>query len=262
MDYYFYNTDADCPRHDGGFAILIKKSFAATSGPIRFGEELGRLSPGDTLLMYENRVGVVAIGTVLKKWDGKPHKPSQYYMPGDDGFDYEYRIGVKWFLDLSSSPISVHDLKTHASTPRGAIDRVVKWRSVIENMIEERSLQSHLPEQVTEPSRFVEGAVRQISVNAYERNPAARSACIAHYGPSCVVCGFNFGKKFGPAANGYIHVHHLKPLAEIGEKYEVDPVVDLRPVCPNCHAVIHLDGASRSINEVKKLMAKKGCGHG
>ena len=38
---------------------------------------------------------------------------------------------------------------------------------------------------------------------------------------------------------GFIHVHHLKPLAQIGEQYELDPINDLRPVCPNCHAMLH-----------------------
>jgi len=35
-------------------------------------------------------------------------------------------------------------------------------------------------------------------------------------------------------------VHHLVPISKIGKKYRVDPIKDLRPVCPNCHAVIHL----------------------
>tara|TARA_B110000037_G_scaffold155751_1_gene175626 strand:- start:1922 stop:2146 length:225 start_codon:yes stop_codon:yes gene_type:complete len=41
-----------------------------------------------------------------------------------------------------------------------------------------------------------------------------------------------FGKEF-------IHVHHLKEIATIAQKYQVDPVNDLRPVCPNCHAMLH-----------------------
>ena len=43
------------------------------------------------------------------------------------------------------------------------------------------------------PSRgYREGAVRQVSVNAYERDRAARQACIDRYGSSCVVCGLRF----------------------------------------------------------------------
>ena len=95
----------------------------------------------------------------------------------------------------------------------------------------------------------------QVVVNAYERSPVARSRCISHYGPMCLVCGFSFGSVYGSLAEGFIHVHHVKPLSEIGEEYEVDPIADLRPVCPNCHAIIHLGGGCRSILEVKALMA-------
>ena len=48
--------------------------------------------------------------------------------------------------------------------------------------------------------------------------------------------------------------HHLKPLHEIGEKYEVDPIEDLRPVCPNCHVIIHKKNHPYSIDEVKTMI--------
>jgi hypothetical protein len=111
-----------------------------------------------------------------------------------------------------------------------------------------------LSEEVTGSGLLIEGAVCQVAINAYERNPVARARCIAYYGPSCVVCGFNFGAVYGPLAEGFIHVHHLKPLFEIGEEYQVDPVADLRPVCPNCHAVIHMVGECRGIEEVRQLL--------
>ncbi|MEI6328702.1 MAG: HNH endonuclease [Pseudanabaena sp.] len=37
-----------------------------------------------------------------------------------------------------------------------------------------------------------------------------------------------------------MHVHHIKPISEIGDSYKVNPISDLIPVCPNCHAVIDL----------------------
>jgi hypothetical protein len=111
-----------------------------------------------------------------------------------------------------------------------------------------------LSEEVTVSGRLIEGAVCSVVINRYERNPVARARCIAHHGPSCVVCGFNFGAAYGPLAEGFIHVHHVKPLSEIGEEYEVDPVADLRPVCANCHAIIHLDGGCRHIEEARRLV--------
>lgn len=104
---------------------------------------------------------------------------------------------------------------------------------------------------------YPEGAVRQITVNAYERSPEARRRCLEYHGRSCAVCGMSFGAVYGPLAEGFIHVHHLKPLSEVGEGYEVDPVVDLRPVCPNCHAVLHLGEPCRSIDEVQGLLGRQ-----
>jgi predicted HNH restriction endonuclease len=97
------------------------------------------------------------------------------------------------------------------------------------------------PDEIEEAEgkKSPEGAVFQRLVNAYERNPLARQECIKKYGTTCCVCGFSFGTVYGQAMDGFIHVHHLRQLSEVGKDYEVDPIADLRPVCPNCHAVIH-----------------------
>jgi len=111
-----------------------------------------------------------------------------------------------------------------------------------------------LAEEVAEPEKYIEGSTKQISVNTYERNPHARKKCVQHYGYDCAVCGFNFGKVFGELGEGFIHVHHLKQLAEIGQEYHLDPIADLRPVCPNCHAMLHRKKPPLSIEELKQLM--------
>lgn len=110
------------------------------------------------------------------------------------------------------------------------------------------------PDEVPTTTRLVEGAARQVTVNAYERNPAAREACIRHYGTQCFVCGFNFGRVYGPLGAGFIHVHHLRQLSEIGERYVVDPIQDLRPVCPNCHAMLHRTTPPQDIKALTKTV--------
>ena len=115
-----------------------------------------------------------------------------------------------------------------------------------------------LPEEVSEALTFFEGATRRISVNSYERNPAARRLCVEHYGAICSVCGLSLGELYGAVAEGLIHVHHLKPLTEIGEQYEVDPISDMRPVCPNCHLIIHRRRPAYNIDEVKRFLADDG----
>lgn len=110
------------------------------------------------------------------------------------------------------------------------------------------------PEEIVEPGKYFEGALSQVTVNAYERNPAAREACVKHYGANCAVCGFNFGAVYGEIGLGFIHVHHLKPLASIKIGYQVDPMKDLRPVCPNCHSMLHRRMPPYSIDELASLV--------
>lgn len=109
-------------------------------------------------------------------------------------------------------------------------------------------------EEVETNIRFREGATSQTVINSYERNPQARKKCLEYYGTSCFVCEFDFGKTFGKIGEGFIHVHHLKPISEIREEYEINPIEDMRPVCPNCHAIIHRRDPVFSIEEMKTLL--------
>jgi 5-methylcytosine-specific restriction enzyme A len=110
------------------------------------------------------------------------------------------------------------------------------------------------PDEVPNNKNYYEGATKSVRVNVYERNDKARLDCINHYGWSCCICGFDFEEAYGEMGIGFIHVHHLKPLSEIGEEYQVDPIEDLRPVCPNCHAMIHSRKQPHSIEEVKQQL--------
>ena len=112
------------------------------------------------------------------------------------------------------------------------------------------------PEEIPsdDQRRLFEGAKKTIIVNAYERSAKARQLCIKHYGSTCIVCDFDFEKTYGEFGKGFIHVHHLTPIADIREHYEVDPIKDMRPVCPNCHAMLHRDEPPLTIEELKSLI--------
>lgn len=113
-----------------------------------------------------------------------------------------------------------------------------------------------LPEEGPDNKNYYEGTRKQISVNRYERDPRARRACLEHYGFKCAVCDKEMSEIYGAVAEGIIHVHHLKPLSDIQKGYKVDPIQDLRPVCPNCHAVIHRCNPPYKIEEVRSFLKK------
>lgn len=110
-----------------------------------------------------------------------------------------------------------------------------------------------LPDEVS-VQEYPEGALRRITVNAYERSAAARAACLAHYGYSCTICGENLAQRYGEVAEGLIHVHHIVPVSRVRTRYVVDPVADLRPICPNCHAVVHRREPPFSIEDVVGML--------
>ncbi|QCI98849.1 HNH endonuclease [Agrobacterium larrymoorei] len=104
---------------------------------------------------------------------------------------------------------------------------------------------------------FIEGAVSPVLVNAYERNPHARKACIAHYGAACQACGLDFGTIYGPLGSGYIHVHHVRPIHLRGGAYVVNPVRDLIPLCANCHAMVHRGSEPLTVDELRCILDER-----
>lgn len=196
--------------------------------------------------------------------------------PGRTGHDYPNRWvddGLEWFAKnghrLSTSSIkaltkpgaTVHLFtRPHARDPftyRGVVEPLevfdeptarIIWRVRRDAPI------PPLPEEIPPRVHVVEGGKIRITVNAYERDRGARARCLEHWGTACQVCGMNFFERYGHIGAGFIHVHHLKPIASIGERYELDPIEDLRPVCPNCHAMLHTQDPPLTIEELRAVL--------
>ncbi|QPR27277.1 HNH endonuclease [Edwardsiella hoshinae] len=112
------------------------------------------------------------------------------------------------------------------------------------------------PDELPVSESYVEGAKKNITVNAYEREPEARRACINHHGTVCQCCGFDFEQHYGTHGKGFIHVHHIWPLSTLGDGYQIDPINDLVPLCPNCHAMVHRGNVDKplSVEQLRDIM--------
>ncbi|MDM8566177.1 HNH endonuclease [Candidatus Halobeggiatoa sp. HSG11] len=130
----------------------------------------------------------------------------------------------------------------------------IRTLSVPKSTYEQNDDTSFFPEEVQNNKEYYEGSTKKISVNVYERNSEARQKCIKSHGTNCCICGFNFEERYGEMGIGFIHVHHLKPLSEIGKKYKLNPIQDLCPVCPNCHTMLHKRKPPYSIEELIKII--------
>jgi 5-methylcytosine-specific restriction protein A len=159
----------------------------------------------------------------------------------DDGTDRWWTV---WFTGQSTDAGFVWTMRSEVAK---ALERL-RWVVQDDFMA---------PEEIPSTSVYIEGASSRVTVNAYERNPQARLACLRRHGSACCVCGFDFAQAYGSEFSGFIHVHHLRPLSEIRNDYVVDPESDLRPVCPNCHAALHFGGRCRSIDELKAVVSQQ-----
>lgn len=110
------------------------------------------------------------------------------------------------------------------------------------------------PEETGEPETYEEGGTVTVKASLYERSKAARRRCLEHYGAQCQVCGLRFEERYGEIGEGWVgvEVHHEVPLIETDGDVEVDPIGDLKPVCPNCHAMLHQESPPLSVKELRE----------
>jgi HNH endonuclease len=108
-----------------------------------------------------------------------------------------------------------------------------------------------------EEQSYIEGLLTRGAINRYERDPHARQKCLEHFGSNCVCCGMNFESTYGTTGSAGVHVHHLVPIHLRGGEYQVNPLLDLVPLCPNCHAAIHSRNPPYLVNELKLMREQK-----
>lgn len=175
------------------------------------------------------------------------------FFVSDSHLDAQSTRGVR---ELSSASATLLDEIIEVTDQLPAFDGMM---TVTEDLLraaedESRTPQIRLAEEIPTSSSYDEGEVQRVLVNRYERDPRARGECISRHGTACSVCGFDFVATYGDVMAGFIHVHHLKPLSNVGGGYRVNPAEDLRPICPNCHAVVHRKDPPYSLDEVRQFL--------
>lgn len=225
-----------------------------------------RINAGDRLFLLRQGLeprGIMASGYAKSAphadahWDKSRDGETLYVEVRFDALLAPEEDGVLPLSRLQNGAPAAVNWRTRSSgisiEPLAASQLYQLWRTFLEERGQSPSV---MPEEVSTPALYFEGASRTIAINAYERDPRARKACIEHYGTMCCICGFDFGATYGELGKGFIHVHHVVPLSEIGRSYAVDPVRDLRPVCANCHAMLHKRAEVLTVEELQKTLHK------
>ena len=177
-----------------------------------------------------------------------------------------FRVNIQYVKSLLDQPILLDELKVKEDAPEydkylinGQMASTMPLNPLTFNKILSLigNLESNVAEVYPEEHdtlELLEGKQIKTVTNRYERNPIARKLCLDHYGYNCSVCNFNFYEVYGEIGKEFIHVHHLTEISQIGEQYMVNPVDDLRPVCANCHSMLHRRKPAYSIEELKETI--------
>jgi len=196
--------------------------------------------------------GIVASGYV----DSKPFK--EQHFRSDKKFTNYIKVKFDCILDSEFNNILeieyLSDIKFQwfAQSAKTISDSVAKKIEIYWTELAKSS--SIYPNEIIDNKTIYEGSFSKVLVNKYERNPEARQICLSQYGYSCSVCSINFENVYGDLGKKFIHVHHIKPLSEIQETYIVNPLTDLVPVCPNCHAMFHRSQNTLSISKLREIL--------
>jgi 5-methylcytosine-specific restriction protein A len=250
-------------RQAGGFAGAVARSAAGTTTTTRW--SVGRNRPsiyiGETAYLYRGHVdtGLIARGSIVSLPFLAPHYDPERAAAGET-MTY---VNVEWHeVRPLEDTIPVDELMQRVPT--------FKWKNIYQSGNE-----AHPPadEQLDElwgadrfgldeerlfgTTGFVEGNRSAVLVNRYERDPRARKACLGHYGYECSACGQDMATLYGPLGVDFIHVHHVRELSSLGPGYKVDPVADLRPLCPNCHAIVHRQRPALDVDVLRLHLLKK-----
>lgn len=211
-------------RHEDEFFIFTNILSAG-----RTGHNYGNRIKGNILYWYAKENTTFNTPTIQKMVSGE-YPVHIFIRENSNDPKFEYK-GLGIMLDYE-------DIKTAA----------ISWKMVVptDSVI--------IKEQTLKRKKFLEGRKISRYVNIYERDPKARKACLAHYGYRCVVCKFNFEETYGEIGKEFIHVNHEKELSMIDESYEIDPIEDMKPICPNCHAMIHRKRPAYTIDELRERL--------
>ena len=221
-----------------------------------------KVKPGDRAFLV--KLGKKPTGIIASGYVATPAFLSQHWS-GPDKMVPRVMIDFDTILNPSKEPIlAVETLKQgnlskqHWTPESSGISIKSELTKELEavwfDFTKDKLYPPFLPTKKETKRTYSEGTPNQVTLTRYERNPHAREECIEHYGSSCNVCRFNFEETYGQTGKDFIHVHHLTQIASIGKKYNVDPITDLRPVCTNCHSIIHKRKPAYTIEEMIEML--------
>ncbi|HEY3546072.1 MAG TPA: HNH endonuclease [Propionicimonas sp.] len=135
------------------------------------------------------------------------------------------RLDLAVLRDFLENPATMQDVARQIRTLIAAGEHVPQGFADIDPDVQ--SHEGRLIESVA-TARERDGRLRRLKLSA---------VTTAGLPIACEVCGFDFEHRYGTRGEGYIEVHHRRPLHVSGEVRT--RLGDLALLCANCHRMIH-----------------------
>jgi len=254
------------PRHyriEDALNDLVEDLWAVSRGDVHAGDRVAIWkAAGDG-----NQRGIVALGTVLTDPVdiAEPECLQEYWRSGKREKDPARSVWVR-YVRSNRLPLWLHEDRTgllaDLSVSRATGGTVFK---ISHNQWERlEQLAGGWPRFVDESVDVDEAAEGRIQLRLHkirERNPrlVKRKKEIVFREKGCLkceVCGFDFSVAYAGIADGFIECHHGIPISRM-EPGETTRIEDLHLVCANCHRVLHLGKDTRSVDDLRHLVARE-----
>ncbi|MNV57999.1 HNH endonuclease [compost metagenome] len=168
----------------------------------------------------------------------------------DPAFTAQGKSGLKRGSDLERRVWEAYDggrdlLKAHADALRYAIgDVAISLTITMEDEAEYEGEEGGVLLKLHRSRERDSKLVRRKRAEVLERTGAL----------ACEVCSLDFGDRYGELGEGYIEVHHLKPVASLGGRGKTK-LSDLAVVCANCHRMLHRGRRLRALEDLRSAMS-------
>jgi len=179
-----------------------------------------------------------------------------------DGYFENGRVG--WLNSDKSGPLELTGNNLIIYENNQDLEEIEVWEKIakysnLEESLEVRNQLISEDNLNSDSSVYTEGKQKVYISKKRERNAKLRKKAIEIHGSSCMVCDFNFGEKYGSLGDGFIEVHHVKPISEYRKEKPTNPELDLVVLCANCHRMVHRKkDYVLSVDELMRVVQKAG----
>jgi hypothetical protein len=205
---------------------------------------------GDCVLVTEGETHLLGVGVV----DG----PCSFKKELSDEF-FRHVCPVTWLQTYKRSiPFHVDNF----SNTICRIDSSSRRWYLMNRELQIKTINPRLVRRIKDTIRkyenetYSEGGLKEIQAEVSVRDPRLVRAARDKYGTKCKVCGFDFEKKYGELGQGFIEVHHRKPLSKLKRKTPIK-IKDVTVVCSNCHRMVHRKRPPISPDKLRSMIRKK-----